>query len=85
MPRVGCKLRRLSTAAATVRMLVDREGQAGHAYVKRSSGSPRFDRCALTHARRMAFKPGVDADGQALDVWINVRVEPSTIGVSARL
>jgi TonB family protein len=79
MPKVQCKVVSLMITPATVRMLVETTGKVGHAYLKRSSGSKRFDRCAMQHARKMLFKPGTDATGVPLNVWINLRVEPGTL------
>lgn len=78
-PRLKCKVTSLSITPATVRLLVERSGKIGHSYLKNSSSNKGFDRCALQHVRAMQFKPGVDQFGTPLDVWINVRVEPSTL------
>lgn len=77
MPHIRCKVKRLSITPATVRMLVETSGKVGHIYIKHSSGSTPFDRCAIRHAGKMRFRPGVDRWGSPLDVWINLRVEPS--------
>lgn len=79
MPRVGCKVTSLSITPATVRMLVETSGKVGHLYLKRSSGSRTFDRCALRHAGKMRFHPGTDVAGAPLNVWINLRVEPGVL------
>ena len=82
-PRLKCKVTSLSITPATVRMLVEKNGKVGHTYLKHSSGNAVFDRCSINHARAMVFRPGVDELGGALDVWINVRVEPSTLTARA--
>jgi len=79
MPSVRCKVTRLSITPATVRMLIETDGKVGHLYLKHSSGSPRFDRCAMSHARKMRFRPGTDEAGVPLNVWINLRVEPGLL------
>jgi TonB family protein len=79
VPAIQCKVRNPGVTPATVRMLVETSGKVGHLYLKHSSGSKRFDRCALSHTRRMFFKPGTDQAGAPLNVWINVRVEPSLL------
>ena len=60
-------------------MLVVKDGKVGIAYLMNSSSSREFDRCALGNARSIRFRPGHDGAGVPLDVWINVRVEPSTL------
>jgi hypothetical protein len=79
LPRVHCRVPRLDITPATVRMLVVKDGSVGLAYLKQSSSSRDFDRCAVMHARSIRFRPGHDGDGSPLDVWINVRVEPSAL------
>ena len=79
MPSVRCKVTQLSITPATVRMLIETNGKVGHLYLKHSSGSPRFDRCAMSHARKMRFRPGTDEAGVPLNVWINLRVEPGLL------
>jgi TonB family protein len=78
-PRLRCKITSLSITPATVRMLVERTGKVGIVLMKNSSGNKAFDRCAMKHAKAMSFSPGVDQDGEPLNVWINVRVEPSSL------
>ena len=82
-PRFKCKVASLSITPATVRMLVEKNGKVGHTYLKHSSSNKVFDRCAIKHAGAMQFRPGVDLHGSPLDVWINVRVEPSTLTAQA--
>ena len=82
-PRFKCKVTSLSITPATVRMLVEKSGKVGHTYLKHSSGNKAFDRCSVKHAKAMLFRPGVDQLGGPLDVWINVRVEPSTLTAQA--
>jgi hypothetical protein len=82
-PRLKCKVTSLSITPATVRMLVEKNGKVGHTYLKHSSGNTVFDRCSIKHAKAMVFRPGVDELGEPLDVWINVRVEPSTLTARA--
>jgi len=77
LPRVQCKVARLDITPALVRMLVARNGRVGVAYLKHSSSSREFDRCAVAHARSIVFKPGENDFGAPLAVWINLRVEPS--------
>jgi hypothetical protein len=79
LPRVQCRVARLDITPATVRMLVVKDGKVGIAYLKHSSSSREFDRCALGHARSIRFRPGHDGADVPLDVWINVRVEPSAL------
>jgi TonB family protein len=79
VPKIQCRVTNPGVTPATVRMLVETSGKVGHLYLKHSSGSKRFDRCALSHTRRMFFKPGKDEAGLPLNVWINVRVEPSLL------
>jgi TonB family protein len=83
VPPTSCRVGRLGIPPTTVRMLVDRRGKVPVAYIKHASGYRAFDRCALRHAKRMRFYPGTDATGGALDVWIQLRVEPS-VHVAAR-
>jgi TonB family protein len=85
MPRVRCTVGTLAITPATVRMLVETDGRVGHAYIRNSSSNRRFDRCALRHTNQMRFKPGTDKDGLPLNVWIHVRVEPSSLTVTAGL
>ena len=84
LPRVQCRVPRLEITLATVRLLVIKDGRVGIAYLTHGSGSREFDRCALSHARSIRFRPGEDGVGVPLDVWINVRVEPSGLGQTAR-
>ena len=34
----------------------------------------------LSYVLALRFSPGTDAVGKPLDVWMNVRVAPSTVG-----
>jgi hypothetical protein len=79
VPPIRCKVPRLDITPATVRMLVGKSGKVSIAYLKYSSSSRHFDACALKHAGQMLFRAGTDEAGLPLDVWINVRVEPSTL------
>ncbi len=79
IPAVKCKISNPSVTPATVRLLVDMQGKVRVAYLKHTSSSKRFDRCALRHSKAITFKPGRDQKGIALDVWIHLRVEPSLI------
>jgi TonB family protein len=79
IPKIRCRINSLMVTPATVRMLVERTGRVGFAYIKHSSSSKVFDRCALRHTKQMRFKPGEDQHGAPLNVWINVRVEPGTL------
>ena len=77
LPRVHCGAVPLGSTPTTVRMLVTLDGNVDVAYVKHSSGSGHFDRCAIKQAKGMRFKPGLDETGKPLDVWIHLRVQPS--------
>jgi hypothetical protein len=79
LPPIRCRVDRIDITPATVRMLVDKAGSVGIAYLLHSSSSRHFDRCAVRHARSIRFRPGHDAVGVPLSVWINVRVEPSLL------
>jgi hypothetical protein len=75
--QVDCELSRLGVEAV-VRLLVTREGVGILPRLLPSSGQADFDRCALRYVRGMRFSPGVDANGRPLDVWIHVRVTPTS-------
>jgi hypothetical protein len=77
VPRTACRVTKLSATPATVRMLIGRRGNIVVSYIRHSSKDRQFDRCALAHARAMRFRPGTDAAGTALDVWIHLRIEPN--------
>jgi len=79
IPEVRCKIASPSVTPATVRMLVDMKGKVQVAYIKHSSSSKRFDRCALQHSRGITFAPGRAVSGTPLNVWIHLRVEPSLV------
>lgn len=79
LPPIRCRVDRIDITPATVRMLVDKAGSVGIAYLLYSSSSRHFDRCAVRHARSIRFRPGHDGAGLPLSVWINVRVEPSLL------
>jgi len=76
--QVECELPRLTQLETVVRLLVTRDGVAMLPRFLRSSGHADFDACALRYVRAMSFAPGVDAEGRPLDVWIHVRVAPTT-------
>ncbi len=83
LPRIQCRVGRVDITPAMVRLLVVKSGRVGVSYLKHSSSSSEFDTCALRHARAIRFRPGEDEAGAPLDVWINVRVEPSFLSVSS--
>ncbi|MBW2734566.1 MAG: energy transducer TonB [Deltaproteobacteria bacterium] len=76
LPRSVCTVRRLGLSPTTVRMLVSKDGDVTVAYIKRTSGDRRFDRCARKTARAIRFRPGEDLAGHPLNVWIHLIVEP---------
>lgn len=57
--------------AATVWVLVDREGDVAHARLHRASGLADFDRRALEIGERLRFRPA-RLDGETLDVWVQI-------------
>jgi hypothetical protein len=77
---VECELPGTLHATAVVRVLVMRDGTPAVPHVLHPSGYASFDRCALSYVLALQFAPGTDAVGNALNVWMNVRVAPSTAG-----
>ncbi|MCB9557509.1 MAG: energy transducer TonB [Deltaproteobacteria bacterium] len=77
LPSAVCRSSSPAITPTTVRLLVAVDGSVNVPYVKNSSGERVFDRCALRLVRAMRFRPGTDAAGNPLNVWIHIRVEPS--------
>ena len=77
---VECELPGTLHATAVVRLLVVRDGTPAVPQLLHPSGDASFDRCALSYVMVLRFAPGTDAGGNPLNVWINVRVAPSTAG-----
>src|SRR5262249_2109972 len=85
--QVECELPRVTHLEAVVRVLVTRDGTGVVPRLLRSSGHASFGACAQRYVRAMRFAPGTDAPGRPLDVWIHVRVAPTTaarLGAVAR-
>jgi outer membrane biosynthesis protein TonB len=71
---VECELPKGSALRAVVRTLVIQHGTTVLQSMLESSGNAAFDGCALRYVRSMRFAPGRDFEGNALNVWVNVRV-----------
>jgi hypothetical protein len=77
---VECELPGTLHATAIVRVLVTRDGTPAVPHLIQPSGYASFDRCALSYVLALRFTAGTDAGGNPLNVWMNVRVSPSTGG-----
>lgn len=77
---VECELPATLHLLAIVRVLVTREGSTAVPRILQTSGYAGFDRCALAYVLALRFSPGMDANDKPLDVWMNVRVAPTTMG-----
>lgn len=71
---VECALLESLRLSATVHVLVTTAGQVAVPRLALSSGKSGFDACAVRYVLAMTFSPGLDAGGQPVPVWMDVRV-----------